>query len=238
MKYYAFVEENQNVENARMCPTLETAFAVSIMANTEKPVAAVRDNDGNVITIDPRQQSVKVDWIMRSNFILIELDGDVLTLSSHDNVPTISTDESVLLVHCTGNNYVVGNIGRQLTIDDIKKSIHPADVTKSAYEYGIGPLVKKIDRLNFKYFTQLYIEGNIAEYGYTVDMDSRIIPDGKLLVINGTFGNATEMRFIGKISSLIKLHEDTYNSHYQYYIQHNGKFYNVKNPKIVTTNLK
>ena len=254
MKYYAFVEENQSIENARMCPTMETAFAVAIMANTEKPAVAVRNEYGDVITIDPRQELIKIDWIMRSEFILVDVDGDVLTLSSCDDIPSIKSDTSLLLVHYASNKYAVGNIGRKFDIDDIKSRILSTTIDNSRYECGIGPLVKKVDRIKFDRVDHC-IEGNLDDHGYVPDMDPRLVPEGKVLVINGAFGDATEMKFVGKLSSLMKIREDStemkfvgklsslmnhesfYSSDYKYYVQNKGKFYNLKKAKITSINL-
>lgn len=241
MKYYAFVEENQNIDSARKCPTMETAFAIAIMANAENPAAAVRDENGEVITIDPRQQPIKLDWITRSSFVLVKLDDDELMLRAYDQIPTVP-DNATLLVHCTGNTYVVGNTGeKHLDIDNIEKLIHPADVQNHVHEYGIGPLVKKVNKLTFTYPNSKFtIEGTVGEDGKIPDMDSRLIPKGKIMVLSAPIGIGSEMRFIGKFSSIVKIYENPErHSIYRYfYIQDgSGKFHNVKNPRIAPIDL-
>ena len=241
MKYYAFVETNQNIENARMCPTMETAFAVAIMANAENPVAAVRDENGEVVTIDPRQQPIKLDWITRSSFVLVKLDDDELMLRGYDQIPTIP-ENSALLIHCVGNSYVVGNTGEMhLNIDNIEKLIHPATILNRSCEYGIGPLVKRANKLIFNYpNTELVIEGTVSEDGNIPDMDSRLIPKGKMMILSAPIGIGSEMRFVGKFSSVIKIYEKAERHHiYRYfYVQDAyGKFHSVKNPRIASVDL-
>ena len=241
MKYYAFVETSQNIENARMCPTMETAFAVAIMANAENPVAAVRDENGEVVTIDPRQQPIKLDWITRSSFVLVKLDDDELMFRGYDQIPTIP-ENSALLIHCVGNSYVVGNTGeKHLDIDNIEKLIHPADIQNRIYECGIGPLVKKTNKLVFNYPNSKFtIEGTVSEDGNIPDMDSRLIPKGKMMILSAPIGTGSEMRFVGKFSSVVKIYEKAeHHPVYKYfYVQDgSGKFHSVKNPRIVSVDL-
>lgn len=246
MKYYAFVEEVKDIKSInnaelRMCPTMETAFAVSIMTNTTNPMAAVADANGEILTIDPKQQLVKIDWIMRSDFILVEILNGELALSSHDNVP-YSTNKHMILVHCTGNNYAIANTADYINLDKIKDEIHPATILNRMVECGVGPFIfKESNKLIFKYLKDKFaIEGSVSDKAFVPDMDSRIIPDGKLLVLNGAFGNATKMKFIGLFSSVIKLYEDVniQNPIWFYYVQDSSKkFHPVFNPKIKSVDL-
>lgn len=246
MKYYAFVEEvkdTKNIDKAelRMCPTMETAFAVAIMTNAVNPMAAVADDKNEILTIDPKQQLVKIDWIMRSDFILVEIMDGELSLSSHDNVP-YSTNKHMILVHCAGNNYAIANTADRIDLDKIKDEIHPATILNRMVECGVGPFVfKESNKLIFKYLNDKFaIEGSVSDKAFVPDMDSRIIPDGKILVLNGTFGNATKMKFIGLFSSVIKLYEDLdiQNRVWFYYVQDSSKkFHPVGNPKIKSVDL-
>lgn len=246
MKYYACVEEVKDIKNIdkvelRMCPTMETAFAVSIMTNTTNPMAAVADGNGEILTIDPKQQLVKIGWIMRSDFILVEIVDGELSLSSHDAVP-YSTNRHMILVHCAGNNYAIANTTDRISLDKIKDEIHPATILNRRVECGVGPFIfKENNKLIFKYLNDKFaIEGSVSDKAFIPDMDSRIIPDGKLLVLNGTVGNATKMKFIGLFSSVIKLYEDVniQNRVWFYYVPDSSKaFHPVFNPKIKSVDL-
>ena len=246
MKYYAFVEEVKDIKNIdkaelRMCPTMETAFAVAIMTNAVNPMAAVADTNGEIVTIDPKQQLIKVDWIMKSDFILVELVNGELALSSYDSVP-YSTNKHTILVHCTGNSYAVANTDDNLDLDKIKDEIYPAKIKNNRIDYSVGPFIfKEKCEIVFEFLNSKFaIQGSMSDERLAPDMDPRIMPDGKLLVLNGRIGHATKMRFISLFSSVVKLYEDVTDKNpiWFYYVQDPlNKFHYVKNPEIKSVNL-
>ena len=178
---------------------------------------------------------------MRSDFILVEIVDGELSLSSHDAVP-YSTNRHMILVHCAGNNYAIANTTDRISLDKIKDEIHPATILNRRVECGVGPFIfKENNKLIFKYLNDKFaIEGSVSDKAFIPDMDSRIIPDGKLLVLNGTVGNATKMKFIGLFSSVIKLYEDVniQNRVWFYYVPDSSKaFHPVFNLRIKSVDL-
>ena len=263
MKYFAFVEEGQKLENARQCPTMDTAFAVAIMANTTNPLIAVRDSSDAVITVDPSQKPVKMDWLMRSDFILAEVDSaGELCFTAFDSIVYSDSNKYIILVYYKDDYYVVGNAGMQ-SISELMKAVNPARIQKHTINHMIGPVtVSGEDKIVFEYnSSEFYITGSVDRDFDILEMDKSLVPDGKLLVLRGdSIGDATQMRFIGKFSSVVKLYENIHKAPlrletskfttmlkhrsehtiggYRYYVQdslHN--YHNVKNPKIGSVEL-
>ena len=215
MKYFAFVEEDQKLESARQCPTMETAFAVSIMANTTNPLIAVRDSDDAVITIDPSQKPVKMDWLMKSDFILVEVDSaGELCFTAFDSIVYSDSNKYIILVYYKDDYYVVGNAGVK-SISELMKAVNPARIQKYTINHTIGPVtLSEEDNIVFKYDSiKFYITGSVDRDSNILEMDESLVPDGKLLVLSGgSIGNAIQMRFIGKFSSVVKLYENIHST--------------------------
>ena len=210
MKYFAFVEEGQNLENARQCPSLETAFGVAIIANTVNPMTAVRDSDGAVITVSPSQTLIKMDWLMKSDFVLVEVDEEgELCFTALDTIAHSKNSKYVILVYYRDGYYVVGNAGEQ-SISSLMEAVNPAQVQRHKINHMIGPVtISEEDKIVFEYLSNKFcITGSVEKDFNVLTMDRSLIPDGKLMVLNDTIGNATQMRFIGKFSSIVKLYEN------------------------------
>lgn len=241
MKFYAFVEEDQKLENARLCADARTAFAVAIMANKTNPLVAVRDSEDRVVMIDPRESVIEVNGLMCSEFILAEVDeAGELTYTCSDTIP-VTTNRNYILVHYENNNYIraideAGDMASTLIC-----LLNPAKVQNHSVLYELGPFKLKENKeivFEYPFGDKFIIEGSLEKDPKYLSLRDPYIPVGKLVAIKGGFGSGTKMKFIGKMSSLIKLCEDVDldRTPYTLYVQDNilnpSELHCVKNPKI------
>ena len=239
MKYYALTE-SKNIKTGRMCPSLEMAFAVAIMINGENPEVAVECSDATVVNINPRtEEFIKLDGLMKAEMVRVSVDeNNELTLSIPDFILPI--EDSVILIHYKDDLYVRANIG--LEIDKLIADVTPARIQHRQTQTGIKPFTKTTDVFTFEYISNIFkIEGKLSDVETKIDIDSRLVPDGKLVVLNAEPGNATMMKVIGKYSSVIKLYENSsikyINFHYYWRDSIKPEFHEITHPKISTQQL-
>lgn len=247
MKFYAFVEEDQKLENARQCPDGRTAFAVAIMANRAKPLVAVRDAEDQVIMINPYEPVIKVNGLMRSEFIGVFVDenGD-LTFECSDEIPVLDR-MGYILAHYEGDSYIktiTDDEDCDITPKNISEDVNPSKIQIHYVNYEIGPVTyRKTNEIFFNGFKKdLIIEGSLEKDPRVLSLPASYIPDKKLVVMKGEFDEATSMKFIGKMSGVIKLYEhaDINRTPYTFYTQdvlNPNTLYRVKNPKIKSITL-
>lgn len=235
MKYYAFVEEVKDIENLegasmRKCPTMETAIAVSIMANKTNPLVAVADSNGEIITIDPKAETVTIDGLMKAEYILVELDKNgVPVLSTSDTIPFSINKHAVLVNFNGGNKYIEANPNCNtakdslLKIEDVKTAAQQSMIQHSVY--SSAPFGFKRTRVTFGYnFRAFSIIGTPSKDILRFKMDDQLIPEDKLLVLDNQYGDATHLYWISSFSDLARIYEENGERHdYHFYIQGESK---------------